>query len=204
MEFAFNSISLKSNCVSHVNEGAELPPPAAPEAPPPTPTPVADSAPAPASAARPSTLDKGPAGVDYSACGEVLAGVMRRVTPVEMQIFQVDRAIVQSMSDSARVDFLIQTYAVVRDDQGQPVQVTLPPYDGEGNRLMFRCPVSNQRKQRATMLKYSKGIGKAGIVRGVRGQAFVTLSSTNSWPFKAMTFGTLSDAFYHRHLKDLM
>ena len=130
--------------------------------------------------------------------------LMQRVTPVAMQSLQVDRAVVKCMSDSARVDWLIQTYAVVRDDKGQPLQVTLPPYDGQANRLMYRCPDSNQRKQKATMLKYSKGIGKAGIVRGVRGQAFVTLSSANSMPCKAITCGMLSDAFYHRHSKELM
>ena len=66
--------------------------------------------------------------------------LMQRVTPVAMESLQVDRAVVKCMSDSARVDWLIQTYAVVRDDKGQPLQVTLPLYDGQANRLMFGAP----------------------------------------------------------------
>ena len=67
--------------------------------------------------------------------------------------------------------------------------------------MVFRSE-SNQRNQRATMLKYSRSRLKSGLGQCVRGNAFCCTGRTNIFPVGAVTFGTLSDAYYHSMLAD--
>ena len=145
-------------------------------------------------------LTRGPPDTDYSNCGVMLETLRGKIRLLEMPDAEVASLKLPDVSDAKRVEWIIHTFSVVRNGK-QAIQIAMPCYDGRGNRMVFRCE-SNQRKQRATMLKYSRSLLKSGLVQAVRGNAFLCTNKTTVFPAAAVTFGTLSDAFFYSHLVD--
>ena len=100
------------------------------------------------------------------------------------------------MEESLRMKWIIDSYSLVRDkDTNAPIKTFVKPFGADGSRKIWRAQC-NQRRQRATTGKYKKSVLARGIVPGVRGDAFFTLSPENLEPFDAVTFGSLTDSFY--------
>ena len=78
--------------------------------------------------------------------------------------------------ESMRMQWIIDTYSLVRDkDTNAAIKTFVKPFGADGSRKIWRAQC-NQRRQRATTGKYKKSVLARGIVPGVRGDAFFTLS----------------------------
>lgn len=117
----------------------------------------------------------GPDGVGLLRMRRFDGRFARQVRPVRLEYIAEEFPIA---NDSERVNWIINTYSVIRDSQGRSLQCVVPPYDCTGYRQVYRGQV-NQRKQTATTLKYARSLLGNGLVRGVRGNAFMVLSENN-------------------------
>lgn len=74
-------------------------------------------------------------------------------------------------------------------------KVTVPFFTTDGQRAIIRHG-KNNRVQHSVVQTYASGICRSGIVPGVRGEAWFQWGPDRTYPVKAITFGTLTDAAY--------
>ena len=60
----------------------------------------------------------------------------------------------------------------------------------------------NSRRQDKVLQNYVRSVQTRGVIPGVRGEAWLVAPSTESGCYLALTFGTLSDAFYAAYERD--
>lgn len=142
-------------------------------------SPVATTAPVVTTPSKVDVVSQGPPNVSYAMCGRAWDVLMQQVRPVAVEVINVEMP--SNLPDARKLEWLIETYCVFRDENGKARQVSVPPYDGHGTRMIVRDN-TNQRRQVATTRKYGKGLISIGLVRSVRGQMFLFFERAQSRP----------------------
>ena len=77
----------------------------------------------------------------------------------------------------------------------------MPFYQANQQRNIVRH-AKNSRRQDTVVNEYVRSVQQKGIIRGVRGEAWLLAPSSELGAYEALTFGTLSDAFYIAMARD--
>ena len=73
---------------------------------------------------------------------------------------------------------------------------TIPFYKADGRQCNIVRHEKNSRRQETVLATYVASVKSKGIIKGVRGEAWMLAPASEDGAYQALTFGTLTEAFY--------
>lgn len=87
------------------------------------------------------------------------------------------------------LDLILSFYKV-------PSIKTIPFYKADGRQCNIVRHEKNSRRQEIVLATYVASVKSKGIIKGVRGEAWMLAPASEDGAYQALTFGTLTEAFY--------